>query len=177
MTRAYHRIDPLMDERKSHYSPAQLGAFVKVQLVAGRQSERGWFRSVSALQAALPTAYARLVPFLVEEGDLDVKPDGRVYVDGWQEWQEGDLTVAERMARLRNRRRNAGRNGAVTGGVTPAVTQPSPAAIGVGIGTSVDDSTGSQGRRGSPGERASGGRGDPGDPIGELIADPVGTAR
>ena len=39
--RAYHRIDPLMDERKSHYSPAQFGAFVKVQLLAGRQTHRG----------------------------------------------------------------------------------------------------------------------------------------
>lgn len=104
--RAYHRVDPLMDERKGHYTPAQLGAFLKVQLLAGRQTERGWFRSAAALRATLPASYGRHVPFLLAEGDLTVCDGGRLYVDGWQEWQEGDLTVKDRMARLRNRRRN-----------------------------------------------------------------------
>ena len=108
--RAYHRVDPLMDERKSHYTPAQFGAYLKVQLVAGRQSHRGRFRSIEALRMALPAAYARHVPFLVEEGDVVVSRT-HVYVDGWDEWQEGDVTVGERMKRLRNRRRN----GTVTG--------------------------------------------------------------
>lgn len=130
--RAYHRVDPLMDERKGHYTPAQLGAFLKVQLVAGRQTNRGTFRSVAALRAILPAAYSRHVDFLLAEGDLDVLTDGSVYVDGWREWQEGDLTVKDRMARLRNRQRN--------GTVTATVTEPSPTAIrysvGVGIGVS-----------------------------------------
>jgi hypothetical protein len=132
--RAYHRIDPLMDERKSHYTPAQLGAFLKVQLVAGRQSRPGYFRSVEHLRRCLPADYVRHVDFLVEQGDV-LKVDGSAYIDGWTEWQEGDLTVGERMTRLRNRRRNA----AVTLGVTPPVTEPSPAAIGVGISVSVSD--------------------------------------
>jgi hypothetical protein len=34
-----------------------------------------------------------------------------IYIDGWQEWQEGDLTVRDRMAALRNRRRNGGVTG------------------------------------------------------------------
>jgi 5-methylcytosine-specific restriction endonuclease McrA len=93
-----------MDERKGHYSPAQLGAFLKIQLVAGRQTNRGTFRSVAALKAMLPTAYARHVDFLVDEGDLIVGTDGSVYVDGWKEWQEGDLTVRDRMRALRGRR-------------------------------------------------------------------------
>jgi len=132
--RAYHRVDPLMDERKGHYTPAQLGAFLKVQLVAGRQTNRGHFRSVAALRAILPATYTRHVDFLLAEGDLDVLADGSVYVDGWREWQEGDLTVKDRMARLRNRQRN--------GTVTPTVTRPSPTAIrssvGVGIGVGGD---------------------------------------
>lgn len=109
-----------MDERKSHYTPAQFGAFLKVQLVAGRQSNRGRFRSIEALRGTLPAAYARHVPFLVEEGDVSVKHDGSVYIPGWDEWQEGDLTVRERMAKLRNKQRNNGVTGTVTVGVTDA---------------------------------------------------------
>lgn len=130
--RAYHRVDPLMDERKGHYSPAQFGAFLKIQLLAGRQTRRGWFRSVAALKGMLPGSYLKHLAFLIAEGDL-IEQEGQLYVDGWEEWQEGDLTVGDRMARLRNRRRNA----TVTSTVTPAVTQPSPTAIGVGISSSV----------------------------------------
>lgn len=133
--RAYHRIDPLMDERKGHYTPAQFGAFLKVQLVAGRQTRRGHFRSIAALKALLPSAYVRHVDFLVAEGDLDISRAGLVYVDGWDQWQEGDLTVRDRMAALRNRKRNP----TVTGTVTPTVTEPSPPAtrssVGVGVGS------------------------------------------
>lgn len=129
--RAYHRVDPLMDERKGHYSPAQFGAFLKVQLVAGRQTRRGHFRSVAALRALLPGAYVRHVDFLIAEGDLEVSPDGTVYLDGWDQWQEGDLTVRDRMAALRNRRRIAT--------VTVTAPEPSPTAtrssVGVGVGS------------------------------------------
>lgn len=95
-----------MDERKGHYTPAQFGAFLKIQLVAGRQSHRGRFRSIEALRAVLPAAYVRHVQFLIDEGDISVATGGAAYVDGWDEWQEGDITVKERMARLRNRKRN-----------------------------------------------------------------------
>jgi len=122
--RAYHRIDPLMDERKSDYTPAQLGAFVKVQLLAGRQKYRGRFRSLAALTGALPASYARHVPFLFEQGDLAGQPDGSVYLPGWDEWQEGDLTVRERMARLRQRQ-STHRNNDRHAAVTPPVTEPS----------------------------------------------------
>jgi hypothetical protein len=113
--KAYLRIDPLIDERKSHYTPAQLGAFLKVLALASRQAHRGRFRSQAALMGALPAAYGRHVAFLVAEGDLVTQPDGTVYLDGYDEWQEGDVTVRERMARLRNRKRNGWRNGGVTG--------------------------------------------------------------
>lgn len=114
--KAYLRMDPLIDERKSHYSPAQLGSFVKVLALASRQSNRGRFRSAKALVGTLPAAYAKHVDFLIAEGDLVVHPDGSLYFDGYDEWQEGDSTVGERMARLRNRHRN----GAVTGGTADA---------------------------------------------------------
>lgn len=143
--RAYHRVDPLMDEKKSHYTPSQLGAFMKVQLLAGRQAEPGFFRSKAALEAALPPLYAVELGHLLAEHDLIEQPDGRVYVDGYREWQEGDLTVAERMRRLRERKasdaqkgtqrngdRNGGRNGSVSRTVTTraraSVTSASPAA-------------------------------------------------
>ncbi len=146
-----------MDERKSHYNPGQFGAYLKVQLVSGRQTRRGWFRSLDALRGALPAAYVRHVAFLLSEGDLVVDLTGAVYVDGWEEWQEGDLTVGERMSRLRNRRRN----GTVTGGVTPTVTQPSPPAIGVGIGVGVSTDEGSTRPSTSSGARANGRHADP----------------
>jgi hypothetical protein len=126
--RAYHRVDPLMDERKGHYTPAQFGAFLKVQLLAGRQGNRGRFRSEAMLRNLLPASYLRHVDFLFTEGDIIPQPDGTLYVDGWDEWQEGDLTVKDRMARLRDRKRNAAVTGTVTDTVTPTVTLASPTA-------------------------------------------------
>lgn len=144
--RAYHRVDPLMDERKSHYSPAQLGTFLKVQLLAGRQTHRGRFRSAQALVGALPAAYGKHVPFLVEQGDLVTLADGTLYLDGWDEWQEGDITVRDRMARLRNRKRHT----TVTPTVTPTVTRPSPTAIRVGVGVGVEEDIPPDGGMSSP---------------------------
>lgn len=134
-----------MDERKGEYTPAQFGAFLKVQLMAGRQTDRGWFRSAAALRAMLPSAYVRHVDFLLSEGDL-VERDGRLYVDGWQEWQEGDLTVGDRMAALRNRRRNS----TVTPTVTSTVTEPSPSAIRSSVGVSVGVSSSAEDARDDP---------------------------
>jgi hypothetical protein len=123
--KAYLRFDPMMDESKGHCTPAQLGAFVKIVCLASRQKERGRFRSMAALRKMLSPAYARHLPFLIEEGDVVELPDGRAYIDGWDEWQEGDWTVAERMARLRDKGRN---------NVSP---EPSPTAIGIGIGIGI----------------------------------------
>ena len=151
--KAYLRLDPLIDERKSDYTPAQLGAFVKVLALASRQKERGTFKSAKALAGALPSAYARHLAFLVEQGDLIERRDGSVYVDGYDEWQEGDLTVRDRMAKLRNRRRNNG----VTGGVT----QPSPAATRSSSSVDVDSIQGSPPLQGLESEPAVSGRVSP----------------
>jgi len=134
--KAYIRTDPLIDERKGHYSPAQLGAYLMVLCKAARQADRGRFRSEAALRNMVPAAYVKVLPFLYSEGDLVVKDDGSVYVDGWDEWQEGDLTVGERMRRMRNRKRNAG----VTDPVTPTVTQPYRSATTLDVDVDVDGS-------------------------------------
>lgn len=108
--KAYLRIDPLTDERKAGYTDAQFRAFFRTLCFAARQNPRGRFRGAAQLQGLLGR-HARHLAFLVSEGDVVVQPDGSIYVDGWDQWQEGDMTVGARMAALRNRRRN----GAVTG--------------------------------------------------------------
>src|SRR3990167_7292009 len=91
-------------------------ALVGALCLAEQQIPRGRFRNVRVLKALLGD-YGRHVKALVERGDVTVLPDGGLYVDGWDEWQEGDVTVKERMARIRRRKhRDAGdrntRNGA-----------------------------------------------------------------
>jgi hypothetical protein len=51
-----------------------------------------------------------------------VEKAGALEVDGWDIWQEGDMTVSERMHRYRNKNVT----GTVTGTVTSTVTLPSP---------------------------------------------------
>lgn len=112
--KAYLRMDPLTDERKAGYTDGQFRAFFNVLCAAGRQNPRGRFRSLAQLKGLLGV-HARHVQFLITEGDVIPLTDGSVYVDGWDQWQEGDLTVGDRMAALRNRRRNGGVTGTVTG--------------------------------------------------------------
>ena len=112
MTRAYLRLDPGFYERKLEqgYPLAAIGAFCGVLCLAEMQPVRGRFRNVAVLKALLGATAARQVPILIEKGDLVLDERGRLYVDGWDEWQEGDVTVKERMQRVRNKQRN-GRNG------------------------------------------------------------------
>jgi hypothetical protein len=135
--RAYIRVDPHVYDRKvlgvdehgdrvkgwEPYPADALVAFFGVLALADTQPERGTFRSERILRELLRGAeglgarYARQVPTLIARGDLVAKSTGRLYVDGWNEWQEGDLTVAERMRRYREKQRNG-----VTLAVTPTVT-------------------------------------------------------
>jgi hypothetical protein len=110
VVKAYLRFDPLTDERKAGYTDGQFRAFFNVVCAASRQNPRGRFRNAAQLRGLLGR-HARYLQFLITEGDVVSQKDGTLYVVGWDEWQEGDLTVASRMAALRNRRRN----GAVTG--------------------------------------------------------------
>lgn len=142
MTRAYIRTDPGVFMRKAveqRYPVGAYAAYDAVRCLGEEQPERGRFRSARLLRLLLddPTegvhlGWGKWVPYLIDHGDLTRLPDGSLYIDGWDEWQEGDVTVRERMSRLRDRKRNAGqRNGLDTSDTSPTVTIPSePLAVG-----------------------------------------------
>jgi hypothetical protein len=93
-------------------------AMVKAMCSAARQPDRGRFRHPEVLERIVGRRQYRA---MVERGDVvKADPGPGVYLDGWDEWQEGDHTVAERMHRMRERRK---RNKTVSR-VTPP---PSPA--------------------------------------------------
>ena len=114
MTRAYIRLDPSFDERKESYPDGPYAALVATLCLSEHQPERGRFRSLDYLSRLLGKR-GKHVRFLLSHGDILELPDGRVYVDGWDEWQEGDWKVAERVARIRSRPKH-------TLPVTPPVT-------------------------------------------------------
>lgn len=101
LPRAYLRISPNLDQ---HAEP-----LVMLLLICGanRQSRRGYFSSRAVIDRIVGRRAAERA---IGRGDLVPAPDALngFYLDGWAEWQEGDITVGERMARLRdpNRRNN-----------------------------------------------------------------------
>ena len=117
------------------YPPDAIVAFYAMIELAEEQPNRGRFESLALLRVLLEGPdgrghrFARQVPFLIAQHDLVQLPDGAWYVDGWDELQEGDLTVAERVTRHRNRHANGHANGPANGDVTPgAVSTPRPRA-------------------------------------------------
>lgn len=96
LPRAYLRMSPNLDQ---HPDP---GGMVILICAANRQPQRGRFRDRETLARILGPA--RLRRFL-DRQDI-VLLGGWYYVEGWDEWQEGDLTVGERQARIRNRKRD-----------------------------------------------------------------------
>ena len=127
--RAYLRLDPNATDRKSDYPDGAFRAFFETLCHAEQQPQRGRFRNRKLL-AVLLERRARWIPYLIEHGDLVETKSGKLYVDGWDEWQEGDVTVSERMRRLRSRQRG------VTPTDTPSVTPPTvtPPSSGGGSG-------------------------------------------
>ena len=122
---AYLRIDPNIDQ--THPDP---GEFLRLLCAADRQPSRGRFKSEEVLRNAIGRRAASLsmVRYDVvlhdgsEEGCLDGDrrrercPEGpHLYVAGWDDWQEGDHTVGERMSRYRSRKKGIRRNSTVTG--------------------------------------------------------------
>lgn len=125
MTRAYLRLDPDFAERKRAYPDGPFRTLVETLCLAEQEPRRGLFRSLDVLRALLGRRLTRHIPYLVEHHDLELRPDGRVYVVGWDEWQEGDWQVAERMRRVRARREANVTGPTVTNHTVPTVTPPS----------------------------------------------------
>lgn len=97
MPRAYLRMSPDLDQ---HPDPLSM---VKAMCAAARQPDRGRFREPRVLER---TVGKRQYREMVQRGDIvPANPGPGVYLDGWDEWQEGDHTVAERMRRMRDRRK------------------------------------------------------------------------
>lgn len=108
MPRAYLRVDPNIDQH-----PDPLG-MVLLLCAGARQPERGRFKDRSVVVRAIGPARAKA---MIGRGDVVQLADSRWYMVGWDEWQEGDYTVGERMRRMRARRSKA---------VAPDTTPPSP---------------------------------------------------
>jgi hypothetical protein len=124
VSRAYLRVDPMLYERKvvdQGYPLPLFAAFVGVLCLAEHQPQRGVFRNERVCKALLGSA-GRLVGELITRGDL-VRRDGHLYVDGWDEWQEGDWKVGERVKRIRTRTRVTGQT--VTDVTVATVDTPS----------------------------------------------------
>jgi hypothetical protein len=123
MSRAYLRLDPAFFDRKvieQKYPPGAAIALIGALCHAEHQPQRGRFRDVRVLKALLGPL-AKWIPFLIEHRDL-VNKKGELYVDGWDEWQEGDWKVGERVRRIRSRQKGLAADAAVTVAVTPDVT-------------------------------------------------------
>ena len=102
LPKAYLRVDPNIDQHPD------VTLIVRLLCAANRQDPRGRWKSWRHLCAALGQALAKEAKEAGHVVELDGECRGAWYMDGWDEWQEGDWTVGERMARMRDRKRNGG---------------------------------------------------------------------
>lgn len=117
--RAYIRLDPKMVEEKlaAGYTLAQIGAYAMLIGQAEQQSQRGYFKSMALLRAAMDcmveehgtrARVSQHLSFLMEQRDVVKLDQGGYYVEGWREWQEGDHKPHERMELVRGRKGRPG---------------------------------------------------------------------
>lgn len=118
LPKAYLRIDPNLG--LTHEAP---GEFVRLLSAAYAQPRRGRFKNIGVLRAAVGrgTADRCLARRDVvghgtesdcreESGELPAfcsEDLPHLYLKGWDIWQEGDLTVGERVARIRQKKRRS----------------------------------------------------------------------
>lgn len=111
LPKAYLRIDPNIDQHPDAY------LLLDLMCAGARQTPRGRFRSIDH---AIKAMGRKKTDAAKDRKHLRELPDGTLYIDGWDEWQEGDLTVGERVRRLRDKRHSR------YNAVTPSVTEPLP---------------------------------------------------
>ncbi len=114
--RAYNRKDPLTFHNKvveDGYPIGAYAAFEALLCIGEAQPTRGRFASEKLLRLLLDepaqnvkTGLGRWVTYLLDHGDLSRHADGVLEIVHWDGWQEGDVTVKERMARLRRKPRD-----------------------------------------------------------------------
>jgi len=111
LTKVYLRLDPDADQHPD------VEGLVLLMCAANRQRPRGRFHPDIVKKILGPKRMAAWLKPKPGKTRPDLLPqgDGTLYLDGWDEWQEGDHTVGERVARLRARRSTT---------VTTPVTQP-----------------------------------------------------
>ena len=116
LPKAYLRVDPHV--ASTHENAGEL---LKLMEGAYQQPRRGRFKNIGVLRAAVGRGVANrgiarkdIVGHGAESDCLDAEAKPRqlcsedlphLYLNGWDEWQEGDFTVAERMRRLRARKK------------------------------------------------------------------------
>lgn len=102
--RAYIRLDPdfyvrMMDRG---VPDSVIVTFLGALCAAEKQVPRGRFVNELALKAHLEKRHWRHIATLLADSDLVSAPDG-FYLDGWDEWQEGNFTPADRRRAIESR--------------------------------------------------------------------------
>jgi hypothetical protein len=133
LPRAYLRMDPNLDQHPD------ADGMMRLMCAAARQPYRGRFKFRNTIVTIVGESRTRA---MLARRDVIKLADGTLYLDGWDEWQEGDLTVAERMRRMRERRREnrngvtprsrRQRNGVTTDATREELERSSSSRVGVG---------------------------------------------
>lgn len=103
LSKVYLRLDQNIDQHPD------FAGMVLLMCAAARAPYRGRLSPDIALRLLGKKRFAQFTAPRPGKRTCDLvsQEDGTLYLDGWDEWQEGDLTVLERVSRLRLKRNNA----------------------------------------------------------------------